>query len=323
MISLKRVRVIGLLDKACLDRAGLCLGRRYMDKSVVKENIPAGKEAYDMTSVQRMQPFLCGVYKSGICEVVETERFSLVCYCSRNDTVLGTRLYVGTDGHKKLYAICEYDKTNKTIEYAYKTDPECQRIYANNDGLKEKLGQTYDGQVTIAMRRTETFMVNHHKASLPTVREAGIKNCLLAWRMADSFIATADRFSFWLCTGKTEYAFSIEPQDTNIYCGISYNFPFDFGLLGGRQFFRIRNYQDNSKPWCGFFSELGYECGDNVAVPIQKCESGKCVNTDQGIVWGLKRYTDDQIVLQGCGEDEYIFSREDTRAEFFCTERQS
>lgn len=154
---------------------------------------------------------------------------------------------------------------------------------------------------------------------MPTVREAGIKNCLTAWRMADSFSATAHRFSFWLCTGKTEYTFSIEPQDTNIYCGISYNFPFDLGMLGGRQFFRIRNYKDNSQPWCRFFSNLGYECSENnIEIPTDKCELGKCVNTDQGIVWGLKRYTNDQIVLQGCGEDEYFFGREDKRTEIFC-----
>ncbi|MBD5459542.1 MAG: helix-turn-helix transcriptional regulator [Lachnospiraceae bacterium] len=267
------------------------------------------------------EQFVCGVYKSKLREVVETERFALVYYCSQAETVLGTRLYVGIDGYRKLYGICEYNKTDKTIGYAYRAETESQLVYANDDRLKGKLGQIYNDQITKTMKRTESFSVNHDKISLPTVNEAGIKNCLLAWRMADSFSSTAYRFHFWLCTGKTEYNFSIEPQDINIYCGISYNFPFDLGMFGGRQFFRIRNYKDNSQPWCRFYSDLGYECNENdVNIPADKCELGKSVQTDQGIVWGLKRYTDDQIVLQGCGDDEYYFGREDKRTEtfYFC-----
>lgn len=264
------------------------------------------------------EQFLCGVYKSGVCEVVETERFALVYYSSHAETVLGTRLYVGIDGQKKLYAICEYNKADKAMSYAYHTETE-SRIVANDDKLKGKLGQVYDGQKTSAMKRTETFLVNHDKISMPTVREVGIKNCLLAWRMADSFRSTADSFNFWLCTGKTEYTFTVRPQDTDIYCGISYNFPFDLGMYGGRQFFRIRNFRDNSQPWCRFFSNLGYECSEtDVNIPANQCELGKCVQTDMGLLWGLKRYTDDQIVLQGCGDDEYFYRREDKRTEIFC-----
>lgn len=54
------------------------------------------------------------------------------------------------------------------------------------------------------------------------------------------------------------------------------------------------------------------------AIPADQCELGKCVQTNQGLVWGLKRYTDDQIVLQGCGDDEYFYNREEKRAEIFC-----
>lgn len=32
---------------------------------------------------------------------------------------------------------------------------------------------------------------------------------------------------------------------------------------------------------------------------------------------GVKRYTDEQIVLQGCGTDEYIYRRRDRRTEQF------
>lgn len=268
------------------------------------------------------EQFMCGVYKSETCEVVETERFALVYYRSRTEMVLGARLYVGIDGHKKLYAICEYNEVDKTIGYAYKAETESHTVYTNDEQMKGKLGQAYDALMTKTMKRTEMFLVNHDRTPLPTVGEVGIKNCLLAWRMADSFSSTAGRFSFWLCTGKTEYIFSIEPQDTNIYCGISYNFPFDLGMYGGRQFFRIRNYKDNSQPWCGFFGDLGYEYREtDVNIPADQCELGKCVQTNQGLVWGLKRYTDDQIVLQGCGDDEYFYNREEKRAEIFCLPR--
>lgn len=264
------------------------------------------------------EQFVCGVYKSGVCEVVETERFALVYYCSHAETVLGTRLYVGMGGQKKLFAICEYNKADKSMGYAYHTETESHRV-ANDDKLAEKLGEIYDEQRTKALKRTETFLVNHDKVSLPTVREVGIKNSLFAWRMADSFSSTEDSFFFQLCTGKTEYIFSIKPQDTNIYCGISYNFPFDLGLFGGGQFFRIRNYKDNSQPWCGFYSNLGYECSKtDVDIPADQCELGKCVQTDMGYLWCLKCYTDDQIVLQGCGDDEYFYRREDKRTETFC-----
>ena len=261
---------------------------------------------------------VCGVYKSGTCEIVETERFALVYYCSRDEKILGTRLYVGIDGHKKLYAICEYNSVDGTINYAYKTETGPLIICGRDDTLKGKLGQVYDAQKTKTMKRTETFSVNHNKVSLPTVAEVGIKNCLLAWRMADSFHATAGEFHFWLCTGKTEYTFSIKPQNTDIYCGIFYTFPYDLGMIGARQFFRIRNYKDNSQPWCRFFSDLGYECNEaDVKIPTSQCELGKCVQTDQGFAWGLKRYTEDQIVLQGCGDDEYFYSRRDKRTESF------
>lgn len=262
------------------------------------------------------EQFVCGVYRSAVCEVVETERFALLYYCSHAETVLGTRLYVRFGGQKKLFAICEYHKADKTMGYAYYTEAE-SRIVANDDKLKEKLGEVYDEQKTKAMKRTETFLVNHDKISLPTVSEVGIRKCLLAWRMGDSFRSNADSFYFWLCTGKTEYIFSIRPQGTDIYCGISYNFPFDLGMYGGGQFFRIRNHQDNSQPWCRFYCDFGYQCETDVHIPADQCELGKCVRTDRGYLWCLKRYTDDQIVLQGCGHDEYFFRRDDNRHETF------
>ena len=140
--------------------------------------------------------------------------------------------------------------------------------------------------------------------------------CLTVWRMADSYCATHDNFNFYLCTGKTEYIFSINAQDTNIYCGASYNTVFDLGLFSGGQFFRIRNYKDNSEKWCGFLCDFSYEPRE-IKIPTEECELGKCLRTSKGLMWCVKRYNDDEIVLQGCGDDEYTYHRTDKRSEQF------
>ena len=168
------------------------------------------------------------------------------------------------------------------------------------------------------MRRLESFVVDHSGTPLPTVKEAGIPKCLTLWRMADSYHATHDELNFFLCTGKTEYIFSIQAENTNIYCGASYNIVFDLGLFSGGQFFRIRNYKDNSEKWCGFYCDFSYESKD-IKIPTEQCELGKCLMTTKGLMWCVKRYTDDEIVLQGCGDDEYTYRRTDKRTEQFIT----
>lgn len=44
------------------------------------------------------------------------------------------------DVHKKLYAICEYDKVSRKIGYAYKTETDPYMVCANDDKSKDKLG---------------------------------------------------------------------------------------------------------------------------------------------------------------------------------------
>ena len=150
------------------------------------------------------------------------------------------------------------------------------------------------------------------------LKEAGIPKCLTLWRMADSYHATHDSFNFFLCTGKTEYIFSIKKKDTNIYCGASYNIVFDLGVFSGGQFFRIRNYRDNSEKWCRFHCDFSHELRD-IKIPTEQCELGKCLVTTKGLMWCVKRYTDDEIVLQGCGDDDYTYRRTDKRTEQFST----
>lgn len=259
----------------------------------------------------------CGVYRSPNCEIVATEQFALVFSLSRDEAILSARLYSGPDNCKKLVAICERNQKEALTSYAYETQAHLCR--SNCSHLEALLGEAYDINLTQTMKRLECFRVNHAKETLPTVSQAGIKNCLLAWRMYDSFEANADFFRFYLNTGITEYIFQICPQNTDIYCGASYNIPFDLGLLGGGQFFRIRNFADNSAPWCGFHCDFSYQAKE-ISIPREECRSGECVQTSQGLMWSVKRYTDEEIVLQGCGTDEYIYCRNTERTESFVKE---
>jgi hypothetical protein len=52
-------------------------------------------------------------------------------------------------------------------------------------------------------------------------------------------------------------------------------------------------------------------------VPTQSCSAGGAVQTPEGNLFCVKRYTDDEIVLQGCGDDEYVYRRTDPRNERF------
>lgn len=263
--------------------------------------------------------FTCGVYRGSDCEIVETEKFALVFYRSADKNILGAKLYRGYENRKHLVAICERDLVNEKTEYAYFfQDSSPHTAISNSERMVPKLGEGYNFNAKKSMRRLESFVVDHSGTPLPKVREAGIPKCLTSWRMADSYHATHDEFSFFLCTGKTEYIFSIKAEDTNVYCGASYNIVFDLGLFSGGQFFRIRNYKDNSEKWCRFTCDFSYEAKE-INIPTEQCELGKCLQTTKGLMWCVKRYTDDEIVLQGCGDDEYTYCRSDKRTERFST----
>ena len=265
--------------------------------------------------------FACGVYRSANAEIVETEKYALKYYSSPDKSVLGTKLYAGYGSKKRLVAVCERNQAENVTEYAYFIQ-DSDIVISNCDRLGAALGEAYDTSAVRTMRRLEKFYVDHSAKPLPKVKEAGFSKCLTLWRMADSYRADADQFSFSLCTGKTDYIFSVIPEDANIYCGASYNIVFDIGLFGGRQFFRIRNYKDNREEFCGFSCDFSYEA-KNITIPIEQCVPGKYTRTDQGLAWAVKRYTDDEIVLQGCDDDEYKYCRLDQRDERFmlCEEK--
>ncbi len=277
--------------------------------SILKDNI----STFDVD----IDYFTCGVYRSSNCEIVETEKFALKFYCSHDKNILGAKLYKGYESKKRLVAICERDQVDKKTEYAYFVeDSKPNTIISNSEGMTSKLGEEYDANEKKSMLRLESFVVDHSGAPLPTVKEVGIPKCLTLWRMADSYYAKHNDFHFFLCTGKTEYIFSIKVQDANIYCGASYNIVFDLGLFSGGQFFRIRNYKDNTEKWCGCHCDFSYESREK-KIPTEQCELGKCIRTSRGLMWCVKRYSDDEIVLQGCGDDEYTYRRTDKRSEQF------
>ena len=261
--------------------------------------------------------FTCGVYRGALCEIAETEKFALVFYCSSDKNVLGAKLYKGYEEKKYLVAVCERNMLEEKTEYAYlPQNSSTDNAVTNSERLTKMLSEVYDKSLKKSMRRLESFAVDHSGAPLPSVKEVGIPKCLSLWRMSDGYFATHDRLHFFLCTGKTEYIFSVEPENMNIYCGASYNIVFDLGLFSGGQFFRIRNYKDNSEKWCRFTCDFSYEAGE-INIPTDQCELGKCIQTSRGLMWCVKRYTDDEIVLQGCGDDEYTYRREDKRTERF------
>lgn len=256
----------------------------------------------------------CGVYRSSVMELVETEKFALVYYSEHGRGIMGTKLYFGHDSKKILVAVCERNLVEKNTEYAYLCEGEDMlSAMTNSERLAKSLRSSYDVNMKKTMSHLESFVVDHGSAPLPTVKEAGIPKCLTMWRMADSYHANYNNFSFSLNTGKTDYIFMITPDDINIYCGASYNIVFDLGIFGGVQFFRLRNYKDNSEDFCGFYCDFSCES------KMQKVPTEQCGMSDNGDsrVWCVKRYTDDEIVLNGCGGDEYVYRRNDNRTERF------
>ena len=261
-----------------------------------------------------IESFSCGIYRSPSAEIVETEKFSLVYYCNADKSILGTKLYFGYKTKKRLVAICERDQTHQITHYAYTTEE--GTTVTNDAAITHLLGERYDPSPTKTMHRPEHFLVDHSGNSLPRVSEAGIPRCLSLWRKGDSYRAIPDSLFFSLCTDRREYIFSIDVTDDNVYCGISYNTVFDLGLFCRDQFFRIRNYKDNTAPFCRFFCDFSHEWKD-IKIPTDQCEIGKSQQTGSGIMMCVKRYTEEEIVLAGCGGDEYTYSRNEIKSERF------
>ena len=258
--------------------------------------------------------YVCGIYKAELCESVVTEKYALVYYCASDKSVLGTKLYVGYMDKKYLRAICVRENRENKTKYAYITDEE--RVVSNDSDVAKMLGEKFDNKKILQMLRSEKFIVNKNLQLQPKVSDVGILKALQSWRMCSKYVSNVERFSFSLCTAKTEYIFSIEVDNDNIYCGASNNLVFDLGLYCAGQYFRIRNYKNNSEPFCGF--RCDFSCAPKtISVPTDKCDAETRCKIENGIMFTVKRYDDEQIVLKGCGDDEYIYQRNEKRAESY------
>lgn len=249
-----------------------------------------------------------GVYIKPNHEIIISEIFCLVFY--KNNDLFGTKLYQ----EKKLIAVCEHDNTSRKTKYAF-TNNKNKNIF-NDEQLCSALGES------LIINGVDEFTVKDEikiipvNTRTPTVSEKGIAYCLKHWKLGNQLNLFEDALNFTMNTSKFEYVMMIREPNDDIYCGASITIPYDNGLFGGRQYFRIRNYAGNSQPWCGFHCALG----NDIKLPdikIPECSDGKCISTEQGLFFEVKRYTDDEIVLHGCGEDEYFYYRDAYMTERF------
>jgi len=258
--------------------------------------------------------FSCGVYRSSNAEIVETEKLAIEYY-SRGKSVLGAKLYEGNGEGKRMVAICERDCKEAQAGYAYLYEDEkgAEQVATNCEELSAFLGEEFKRERLQKMERMESFLVNHGEFQRHTVSEIGLRQCLEEWRKGVTAYNSADEINVVICTGKTEYVYSIHKAETDIYCGCSYNVPMELGLRSYGQFFRLRNYGDNSQEFCRCVYDFDYKMPE-----IEKKE--ECVKLGCSLhdnTWFVKRYCEDEIVLAGCGNDEYIYRRNEEKFERF------
>ena len=96
--------------------------------------------------------------------------------------------------------------------------------------------------------------------------------------------------------------------------------PFDLGIRSYGQYYRLRNFQDNSKPFCGCFFDFDYQMPkEQYGIDCTKmaCSLTGGANQGENGVWFIKRYSNDEIVLDGCGGDEYVYCKKTDMLERF------
>ena len=238
--------------------------------------------------------FVCGVYKSKNAEIVVTNKYTLYFYVT-SQHVFGVKLYQGFETNKSLIAIVERDVDLEITKYAYK---HADNIYCNDEDIKDYIGEKYEPTITKRMNRIEKFDTTSRKVENPKVSDVGIKKALIIWRLRSVLEVDATKLIFYITTPKKDYAFTIQRENDNIYCFAAFNEPFDLGMRGGFQNFRIRNYNgniENKESWC----KSGYDF-------ITNYENKEKEYT---IEWLVKNYTDDEIILYGCSGDEYKYTR--------------
>lgn len=250
-----------------------------------------------------------GVYAKKDLEIAISKHFKLIHY--KNENIYGSKLYKDD----KLIAVVERMIGDKIkAKYAFVN---LKNTNICNDFELSKLLNSDFQSLEIStndMFLKDTIILNEDIKELSRVSDAGIEKCLKTWTLGVEFNQTANQLFFVMQTTSLSYVFSIEHD--NIYCGISYNVPFEKGLFGGGQYFRIRDYKDNEAPFCWWVCNLGDRI-KHVDFDKNIPASDQCIINEQGIYWLLKSYTDDEIVLQGCGGDEYRYHRNKKMIEYF------
>ncbi len=256
-----------------------------------------------------------GIFTSTTMEVAQTRFWTLCLYCNSEKTILSAELYNGMDDNKSLVAIVRRNNEMNQTFYAYET-PDGQIFSNDMDGVRTLIGQKYQYDIS-EMKRNDSIQISE-SYEMPSVSEKGIECCLKQWRTGTFYINQSHNgMQFQMVTNKVEYIFMIFNENCNIYCGASINIPCEEGLFGAGQYFRIRNYGDNSQPFCQFVCNLGNDIS-LVKAPVLVCETGACRTTEQGIYWPAKRFNDDEIILSGCGGEEYVYTRKNgSRSEYF------
>lgn len=261
--------------------------------------------------------FACGLYRNDTCEIVETERIA-ICYYCQGKNVMGAELYAGHGDVKRLISVCEKDFEKNSITWAYaELDNEHVIIarHANDEMSKEQLGKLFDRAKLDTMQLKKSFLVNHGEYPLHVVHDIGIRRCLLEWRNGTKFEQFEDGLQVSMCIGNQEYVYSVQETNTNIYCGCSYNVPFELGLRSYGQYFRLRNYQNNELPFCSSFYAFDYEMPQEIR--SVDCAEFGCQKSGDKAIWFVKRYEDTEIILDGCGSDEYVYRMTDSMYERF------
>ncbi len=258
-----------------------------------------------------------GVYTSKFMEIAQTKFWTLCLQCNADKTMLSAELYNGIDEDKTLAAIVKRNNEDNSTLYAYEV-PSGEVLSNDMNGVRTWIGKKYNYN-TVGMKQNDVIQISE-PYEMPSVSEKGIESCLRQWRMGTFYNYWPNNgMMFRMVTNKVEYIFMIQDENCNIYCGASVNIPCEQGLYGSGQYFRMRNQGDNSQPFCRFECNLGNDITIS-KVPVFGCETGSCIQTEQGLYWPLKRFNDDEIVLNGCGDEEYIYTRNKEKSEYFYLE---
>jgi len=258
--------------------------------------------------------FSCRVLRGSAEEIVLTEKFALHFYEKKK--VIGCRLYTGIRTLKICTAAAEHDYISGITSAAGMYENGERWQFGDCMDILPLIHTEFSEKSASGFKTAETFAVVSADGKVPGLSEIGIAAALRIWRMGAEYTNCGSSCMLHLCTPETEYVFSVRPDYQDIYIGASWNYPFELGLFAGQQYFRIRDCVKR-EDWCTFGSDLGSRRRD-VKIPAEYASLGKCVSTPQGLMWCVKRYTDDEIVLQGCGDDEYTFRRDSEMCERYC-----